>query len=165
VRTRPRTVRGNERRSSGDGGLPKVLNRPDSDALAARIEDDFELHGFGLWAVEHPGISCFIGLVGLSVPSFEDHFTPCVEVGCRLACDHRGRGDATEAARAALRFGFQKLGLPGFVSSTVSDNRRSRVVMERLGTTRDSAADLLHPALPKWYPLGPHVLNRVRGSG
>jgi RimJ/RimL family protein N-acetyltransferase len=145
--------------------LPKVLNRPESDALAARIEDHFELHGFGLWAVEHPGVASFIGFVGLSVPSFEAHFTPCVEVGCRLACDHWGRGYATEAARAALRFGFEELALPGFVSFTVPDNRRSRVVMERLGTTRDSADDFLHPALPEGHPLGPHVLNRVRGSG
>jgi RimJ/RimL family protein N-acetyltransferase len=145
--------------------LPKVLNRPESDALAARIEDHFELHGFGLWAVELPGVASLIGFVGLSVPSFEAHFTPCVEVGCRLACDHWGRGYATEAARAALRFGFEELALPGFVSFTVPNNRRSRVVMERLGTTRDSADDFLHPALPEGHPLGPHVLNRFRGSG
>jgi RimJ/RimL family protein N-acetyltransferase len=135
--------------------LPKVLDRPESDALAARIEVDFELHGFGLWAVEVPGVASFIDFVGLSVPSFEAHFTPCVDVGCRLAFDHRGRGYATEAARAALRFGFEELALSGIVSFTVPENRRSRAVMERLGMTRDPAYDLLHTALPEGYPSGP----------
>src|SRR5262245_56938617 len=91
--------------------LPKVLDRPESDALAARIEDHFELRGFGLWAVEVPGVASFIRFVGLSVPSFEAHLTPCVDVGCRLAFDPWGRGYATEAARAALRFGFEELAL------------------------------------------------------
>jgi hypothetical protein len=81
--------------------LPKVLNRPESDAPAARIEVHFELHGFGLWAVEVPGVASFVGFVGLSVPSFEAHFAPCVKVGCRLGFDPWGRGYATEAARGA----------------------------------------------------------------
>jgi RimJ/RimL family protein N-acetyltransferase len=92
--------------------LPKVLNRPESDALAAPIEDHFELQRSGLWAVEIPGVAPFIGFVGLPVPSFEAHSTPCVEVGCRLAFDHRVSGSATGAARAALRSGFEELALP-----------------------------------------------------
>jgi len=63
-------------------------------------------HGFGLWAVEAPGAADFVGFVGLAVPSFEAHFTPCVEIGWRLAREHWGHGYATEAATAALAFGF-----------------------------------------------------------
>jgi len=55
--------------------FPSVLSRDDSDALAARIEAHFDLHGFGLWALEIPGVAPFAGFVGLSVPEFEAHFT------------------------------------------------------------------------------------------
>ena len=110
--------------------FPKRLEREESDAHAAAIRQRMEQRGFGLWAVEVPGVAEFIGFVGLSVPSFESHFTPCVEVGWRLAFEHWGRGYATEAARASLAFGFERLGLEEIVSLTVPANVRSRHVME-----------------------------------
>jgi GNAT superfamily N-acetyltransferase len=42
-------------------------------------------HGFGLWAAKIKDTGELIGYVGLSIPSFEAHFTPCVEIGWRLA--------------------------------------------------------------------------------
>src|SRR5262245_6125028 len=90
--------------------FPAVLSRAESDVIQARIEKHFEDRGFGLWAVELPGEAEFVGFVGLCVPRFEAHFTPCVEIGWRLAADHWGRGIATEGARAALAFGFEHLG-------------------------------------------------------
>jgi RimJ/RimL family protein N-acetyltransferase len=141
--------------------FPKPLERAESDALAARICDHFTRHGFGLWAVEVPGIADFIGFVGLSVPRFQAHFTPCVEVGWRLAHEHWGRGYATDAARAALDFGFRRLALEEIVSFTVPANQRSRRVMERIGMTRTPADDFDHPALPEAHPLRPHVLYRA----
>jgi RimJ/RimL family protein N-acetyltransferase len=141
--------------------LPKPLDRAESDARAARIRDHFARHGFGLWAVEVPGVTDFIGFVGLSVPDFETRFTPCVEVGWRLAHEHWGKGYATEAARAALDFGFRRLALDEIVSYTVPANRRSRGVMERIGMTRTPADDFDHPALPERHPLRRHVLYRA----
>jgi RimJ/RimL family protein N-acetyltransferase len=142
--------------------LPKPLDRAESDGRVARICDHFARHGFGLWAVEIPGVADFVGFVGLSVPDFETHFTPCVEVGWRLAHEHWGKGYATEAARAAVAFGFQRLTLDEIVSFTVPANRRSRGVMERIGMTRTSADDFDHPSLPEGHPLRRHVLYRYR---
>lgn len=144
--------------------LPKLLDREESDALAARIRDHFARRGFGLWALEARGIADFIGFVGLSVPSFEAHFTPCVEVGWRLAFEHWGTGYATEAAREALRYGFEVLGLSEIVSFTAPENARSRAVMERLGMTRSPDDDFQHPALPDGHRLKAHVLYRARHS-
>jgi RimJ/RimL family protein N-acetyltransferase len=144
------------------GWLPKPLTRTESDAMAARIRDHFDRHGFGLWAVEVPGASDFAGYVGLSVPRFEAHFTPCVEIGWRLAFEHWGRGYATEGARAALAFAFKELKLQQTVSFTVPENVRSRKVMERLGMTRSSSDDFDHPLLPEGHPLRRHVLYRLR---
>ena len=86
--------------------FPGTMTRAESDGFADRIETHFAEHGFGLWAVEVPGVAEFIGFVGLAVPRFEAHFMPAVEVGWRLAAKWWGRGYATEAAREALRFGF-----------------------------------------------------------
>jgi RimJ/RimL family protein N-acetyltransferase len=141
--------------------LPKCLERAESDAFAERIAAHFRQHGFGLWAVEVPGATPFIGFVGLAVPRFEAHFTPCLEVGWRLAFAHWGRGYATEAARRVLAHAFGPLGRAEIVSFTTRDNRRSRAVMERLSMRHDPADDFLHPALPEGHPQRPHVLYRL----
>jgi len=142
--------------------LPAVLTRDQSDALARRIVQGFAQHGFGLWAVEIPGIAPFAGFIGLSVPGFMSHFTPCVEIGWRLAVAYWGHGYATEGAAAVLKLGIQTLGLPEIVSFTSAANHRSRAVMERLGMRHDPADDFEHPGLPEGHPLRYHVLYRHR---
>lgn len=140
--------------------LPRPITREQSDAMVDRIEAHFAEHGFGLFAVELPGEIPFAGFVGLSVPRFEAHFTPCVEIGWRLARATWGRGIATEAAREVMRFAFLEAGLEELVSFTVPSNLRSRAVMERIGMTRDSADDFEHPGLAPGDPLRAHVLYR-----
>jgi len=107
-------------------------------------------------------VTPFAGFTGLAVPRFEAHFTPCVEVGWRLAREHWGRGYATEAARAALADGFERLGLDEIVSFTAAGNLPSRRVMEKLGMKHDSADDFDHPSLAPGHPLRRHVLYRIR---
>ena len=141
--------------------FPALLTRAESDAMVERIDAHFERHGFGLWAVEVVDQSPFIGFVGLIIPSFEAHFTPCVEVGWRMARDFWGRGYATEAARACVTFAFDQAGLKEIVSMTVPDNMRSRRVMERLGMTRNPADDFDHPLLPDHRR---HILYRLRAQ-
>ena len=96
--------------------FPSVLSREQSDAAAARIRAHIAKHGYGLWAVEILGVTPFAGFVGLSSPGFESTFTPCVEVGWRLAREYQGRGFATEGARAALSYGFATAQLDEIVS-------------------------------------------------
>ncbi|GIH71493.1 GNAT family N-acetyltransferase [Sphaerimonospora thailandensis] len=136
--------------------FPAPLTREESDALADHIESGFEQRGFGLWAVEADGQ--FIGFTGLSVP----RFTPCVEIGWRLARSTWGHGYATEAALAVLADGFGRVGLTEIVSFTAVPNLRSQAVMRRIGMTRDPEEDFDHPALPKGSPLRRHVLYRIR---
>jgi RimJ/RimL family protein N-acetyltransferase len=143
------------------GHFPRPLDGAESDAVVMRIRDHFARHGFGLWAVEVPGVAEFVGFVGLSVPSFEAHFMPCVEIGWRLAQEFWGRGYATEAARAALEFGFHNLGLTEIVSFTVPANLRSRAVMERIGMSHSEADDFDHPSIPSGHPLRRHVIYRI----
>jgi RimJ/RimL family protein N-acetyltransferase len=144
--------------------LPAALSREESDAVADRIEAHFDRHGFGLWAVEIPGITPFAGFVGLCCATFEAPFTPCVEIGWRLDGEHWNRGYATEGARAALDFGFTSLQLEEIVSFTAVGNRRSRRVMEKIGMTHSLCDDFDHPLLPEVHPLRRHVLYRVGRS-
>ncbi len=141
--------------------FPAPLTRAQSDALAERIEAGFERHGFGLWALEERASGELLGFTGLSVPPFEAHFTPAVEVGWRLVRSAWGKGYATEAGRAALRCGFERFGLEEIVSMTSVGNLRSRAVMERLGMSRDPRDDFELPTIPPGDPLRPHVLYRV----
>jgi RimJ/RimL family protein N-acetyltransferase len=142
--------------------FPRILTAEESDRQAAAVTEHIGRHGFGFWALEATGVADFIGFVGLSVPTFEAHFTPCVEIGWRLAFDHWRHGYATEAARAALDCGFRRLGLEEIVAFTVPANRRSIAVMQRLGMTRSPAEDFDHPRLPPGHPLRRHVLYRLR---
>ena len=140
--------------------FPATLSREESDATVTRIVAHFDRHGFGFWAMEIPNIASFAGFVGLAVPTFKAPFTPCVEIGWRLAAQHWGRGYATEAARAVLTHGFGPLGLREIVSLTTAGNLRSRRVMEKIGMIRDPADDFDHPAIPDGHPLRRHVLYR-----
>lgn len=137
------------------------LSRAQSDDMMDFLEKHFDARGFGLWAVEVPGKAACIGFTGLFATGFTAHFTPCVEIGWRLAVEHWGQGYATEAARLALRFGFETLKLSEIVSFTTVANRRSRAVMERIGMHRDPADDFDSPTLPEGHPLRPHVLYRL----
>jgi RimJ/RimL family protein N-acetyltransferase len=141
--------------------FPKCLNREESDAMVDRIESHFRAKGFGLYAAELRDGGRFIGYVGLHTPTFEAHFTPCVEIGWRLASDVWGKGLATEGALAVVQHAFENLGLDEIVSFTVPANRRSIRVMEKIGMTRDAGGDFEHPNLPAGHPLRHHVLYRL----
>jgi RimJ/RimL family protein N-acetyltransferase len=140
------------------------LSRVESDATADRIQEHFNEHDFGLWAIEVPGVAPFVGFAGFAIARFSAPFTPCVEVGWRRAFEHWGHGYATEAARLALGHGFGALALSEVVSYTSATNHRSRAVMERLGMRRDPAEDFDYPALPEGHPLRRHVLYRLRSG-
>ena len=144
--------------------LPK-RNRKECDAWVDRMCAHFDEHGFGFWVVEVAGGASFAGCVGLLHVGFEAHFTPCVEIGWRLAPEVWGRGHATEAALASLRYGFETLGVDEIVAFTVPANARSIRVMPSLSMTRRPEDDFDHPNLPPEHALRRHVLYRLSGHG
>ena len=141
--------------------FPAVLSGAETDVLLGRIQAHFDRHGFGLWAVEVKQTGEFAGFVGLSVPTFEAHFTPCVEIGWRLAQQFWHQGVATEAARHVMQMAFDDLCLAEVVSFTSVANWPSRRVMERIGMTHASGDDFDHPAIAADHPLCRHVLYRA----
>jgi len=139
--------------------FPALLSRAESDAMADRCQALIEERGWGFWAVELKASGTFIGFVGLHTPAAALPFSPCVEIGWRLAADYWGQGLASEAARAALEVGFGRLDLSEILSFTAVENRRSRAVMERLGMRESEEFE--HPGLPVGHPLRLHCLCRL----
>ena len=134
--------------------FPSTMTREASDAFVDFNIATIAERGWGLWAVEANGL--FIGFVGLN----ERNFMPGVEVGWRLARDAWGHGYATEAAKAALAYARDELGLAEVISFTATTNLRSRRVMERIGMKHDPKDDFDHPRVDD-LRLRRHVLYRL----
>lgn len=145
--------------------FPKPLTREESDALVERLRGMWAEHGYGIAAVRRREDDAFIGMVGIQKvlnPGYP--FAPAVEVGWRIAKPFWRQGYAGEAARAALAYGFDVLGLPEIVAFTAVPNLPSQAVMTSLGMARDPADDFLHPLLPEGHRLSLHVLFRLRSA-
>ena len=141
--------------------FPAPVERHASDASIDAFEAQFAERGWSNWAVEVRDTGDFAGFVGLGIPRRVLPFSPCVEIGWRLARAYWGKGYATEAARASLQMGFETLALPEIVAFTAIGNRRSRAVMERIGML-DAHQDFEHPGVPEGHPLRKHCLYRMR---
>lgn len=141
--------------------LLPFATREASDAWIDRQSSHLSAHGFCFWAVEAKDSQAFVGAVGLVRVSYAAHFTPAVEVGWRIARPFWGRGYAPEAARAALWFGFEDLGLHEVVANAGADNFRSLRMMTKLGMSHDPADDFDHPMVPEGNPLRRQMLYRL----
>ncbi len=150
---------------SSDPDVMKYLlplpTRQASDAWIDRQMSHLATHGFCFWAVASKPSGEFMGAVGLLRVGYEAHFTPAVEVGWRIARRYWGQGYAPEASHVALRFGFEDQQLPEIIAHAGAGNDASRVVMAKLGMSRDPADDFDHPLVPEGSPLRRQVLYRL----
>jgi RimJ/RimL family protein N-acetyltransferase len=137
--------------------LGPLLTFEQAAAWVLNFQDDLDRHGFGFWALEVRSSREFIGFTGLGILAEGTG----VETAWRLARPAWGHGYATEAALAALAYGFDIAGLPEIVAVTMARNLRSRAVMERIGMVRDPAADFDDEDVDE-EPLRRHVMYRQR---
>jgi RimJ/RimL family protein N-acetyltransferase len=141
--------------------FPSTLSFDESASMIERIESHFEVHGFGLWAVEIDGR--LAGFTGLNTTTFDTPMGPHVEIGWRLATWARGKGVASEAAQEALRIGFDT-GLMTIYSFTTETNVRSENVMKRIGMSRRPEFDFDHPRTPEWWGRR-HIVYSIERTG
>jgi len=144
--------------------LPGPITTDEARAMCARQNALYGEHGTCYFAATLRETAALIGFVGVKYLDIDRPFAPCYDVGWRLGSRWWGRGLATEGALAALRHGFDVVGLDEIVSFTVPANVRSRRVMERIGMVRDADGDFDHPALAAEHPLARHVLYRMNAS-
>ena len=140
--------------------LGPLLTFEQASAWVLNFQDDLDRYGFGFWALEVRASGEFIGFTGLGTV---DEVMPItgVEIGWRLARPAWGHGYATEAALAALAYGFDIMGRPEIVAVTMARNLRSRAVMQRIGMTTDPAEDFDDPDVDQGQ-LRRHVVYRKR---
>lgn len=138
--------------------FPKLLTEVETKQMVDKIKMNILNNGFGLWALEIKQTNEFIGFVGLSIPQFESNFTPCVEIGWRLAYDYWGKGYAQEAASKCLDYGFINLGFKEIVSFTSDLNVRSMNVMKKIGMKY--VQEFEHPNVAQGNRLRKHVLYK-----
>ncbi len=120
-----------------------ILNDPNRERAwydFANMVACWLLRGHGLWTVERHEDNEVIGFVLIG---FEpgDHEP---ELGYMLREHAEGRGYATEAARRAMRYAFEELGLTTLVSTMDHDNAASLKVAQKLGGVRDPSAEQEH---------------------
>jgi ribosomal-protein-alanine N-acetyltransferase len=107
----------------------KARTLEESRAYLEAHRQHWDEHAFGMWAAIEKTTGDFLGHAGLQ--TLED--TDDVQVGYYLGQRAWGRGFATEAARAALRYGFEYLGLPHIVAVARPENRASQKVLAKIG--------------------------------
>lgn len=116
------------------GGWPHA--REESSALVQQLIDRFSERGFGQWAIVPKRAGELIGYCGLRYVNK----TTDVELLYGIVARYWGRGFATEAARASLRFGFEEARLERIVALALPGNAASRRVMEKLGMKLEGPA-------------------------
>lgn len=140
--------------------FPTILTPEQSNAAVSKTKRQIDHRGWGFSAVEEKTSGQFIGFVGIHEPNPPMPFSPCVEIGWRLAKPYWGKGYATEAAKAWLNHAFSVLEMDEIVSFTATTNVRSQAVMKRIGM-KDSKQNFNHPALPEGHLLQEHVLYKI----
>lgn len=143
--------------------FPFRRDRAQADAVMDQMREVIARKGYGWTAAEIAATGECIGFVGLNDTDMEPVLPAgTMEIGWRLAPEYWGFGYVTEAARALIEFGFEKLGRDEIVSFAVWNNLRSTAVMERLGMRRDPSGDFDHPNVPDTHPhLKRHALYRL----
>ncbi len=105
------------------------IPRERAEAVLAGSVESFESRGFGNWAVIHKENGELIGFCGFR--SLEDE--PEIELLYGISTPYWGMGLATEAARAAIRYGFEEVGFDRILGITDTENLASRRVLEKIG--------------------------------
>jgi RimJ/RimL family protein N-acetyltransferase len=92
---------------------------------------DYRKYGYGRWACVWRPSGEVIGFAGLKYLADLGE----VDIGYRLFPEYWGRGLATEASRAALDYGFDRLGLKEIIGLVAPENLASVRVLVKLGMT------------------------------
>ena len=138
--------------------FPNVRTKIETEEFLMRVTQQFHEYGYGWFAVDELACGNFIGFIGISHPKFETFFTPCLEIGWRLAKEYWNKGYATEGAQACLDYAFTILKVNEVYSFTAVQNIRSENVMKKIGMLKIGEFD--HPMLPGSW-LERHVLYKI----
>lgn len=120
-------------------GKGELLSRELSWRAYTAMIGHWVLRGFGFWALERKDTGEYIGHVGIHHP--EDW--PGTEIGWGLDPKQQGQGFALEAAKEAMRYGFDELKLERLISLIVEGNQPSVNLAKALGEKHNRTIDMM----------------------
>ena len=139
--------------------FPSTPNTEQTEQFINRMQKQYLEKGFCYFAVDTLENNEFIGFIGISEQNFKSDFTPCVDIGWRLAEKEWGKGYATEGAKKCLDFAFNDIGLKTIKSICQKINDKSERVMEKLGMKKIHTFN--HPLLKEYKTLESCVLYEI----
>ena len=95
------------------------------------MEQQYSEKGYCYFAIDELEDDTFIGFIGLSEQNYDADFTPCIDIGWRLAKTAWNRGYATEGAKRCLDYGLEKLKINKIYSIAPAINTKSVQVMKK----------------------------------
>lgn len=125
--------------------FPGLVTSEETAASIGRMKNMLAEKGFCYFAVDELERGEFIGFIGLVWQTFESEFTPCVDIGWRLAKKYWGKGYATEGAKRCLEYAFKDLGLTNIKATAPKANLKSIRIMEKIGMKKQ--LEFIHPRL------------------
>jgi ribosomal-protein-alanine N-acetyltransferase len=98
------------------------------------IRQQYIDNGIGRWAVVEKETNQFIGWAGFKLIKEEiNNHSDFYDLGYRFIKKYWGKGYATEATKACIDYGFNKMDLQEIYARTMTDNLNSRKVLEKSG--------------------------------
>jgi RimJ/RimL family protein N-acetyltransferase len=116
--------------------FPGLTPKEKTADFIIRMQNEFKEKNFCYFAVDNLESGGFIGFIGLHEQVFESDFTPCVDIGWRLAKKEWNKGYGTEGAKRCIIYGFQNLGLKKIISITPKINLKSEFIMKKIGMNK-----------------------------
>jgi len=98
---------------------------------------DYQINGFGRWAVTDKSNNEFLGWCGLKYVADLDE----TDIGFRFFEKHWNKGFATESAKACIKYGFENLNLKTIIGRAMKENVASIKVLEKLGMNYEKEFD------------------------
>ena len=139
--------------------FPATLTQEQTNEFIDRMKEQFSKHGFCYFAVDKLENKEFIGFIGIAEITFESDFTPCVDIGWRLAQQEWGKGFATEGAKKCIDFAFSEIGLKNIKSICPEINTKSEKVMKKIGMKKMKIFN--HPLLTDFNDLEKCVVYEI----
>lgn len=134
---------------SGDAEVmrffPAVATPQQTHDFVRRMQQMQQEKGYCYYAVDRLEDGAFIGFIGLFWQEYDAAFTPCTDVGWRLAKAYWNKGYATEGAIRCLQHAHDTLQLPTIYATAPAINLPSIHVMQKAGMQHHT--DFIHPRL------------------
>jgi [ribosomal protein S5]-alanine N-acetyltransferase len=112
---------------------PHAFSRDEVKQWIERWMTSYAENGYGLYAMALKSTGEVIGDCGYARQDVEG--TTEIEIGYHVLRSLQGKGFATEAARACVKYGFETLGAKKLISLIRPENLPSRRVAEKMGMT------------------------------